>query len=258
MYNIDDDIWLFEYNMFILQCILLLGVIYYIHLQYVNNTNKERKSKSQQGGMIEQTPQLQSKTTVETLTYGNEPYQYINQPEPYTSLTKNYLEARDNTNLFSVNYPSYPTHTMENSNSKDDIYYRDVLKGIVERTPLSDTFFSGSNIQYIKEQIAKQVKEQSGLHITPQSQSSSELVTIMRHTFLQNSTNLTGESSIQPQVNELNKKVFLEVVPMVISNAKMHLTYQRDAGGQPVPMERPQSTTITGTRTNQGTSKLFI
>lgn len=258
--------------MFVLQLLAILALIYYVHQSY----EKGRKYKEPTG---EKNDYLENDVNNNTIVtdvvdnnkvntqiggqvtpgeMGNRPYDYLDQPESYTSLTKNYREARSNTNLFSINYPDFPTFTSGDNNDEDDTYYRSVLHGIMERSPLSDYFFSGNNIKHLKCMIAKLVKDQANLDISPASQRSSELVTIMRHAYLQHSNNIPGKENIEPQVAELNKKVLLEVVPIVINNAKMNLTYQRDAGGQPLPMERPQSTTIAGTRTNQGFSKVFI
>lgn len=187
-------------------------------------------------------------------------YSYLNQTAP-TGFTNNWLESRHNDQLFAQRYGDFPLYDEPRDN--DQIYsneqnnsYRDILKSIQVRSPLSDKFFSKTNLNHIKYLIAKMVKNRKGYDISAQSQSDNELLIIMRSMFLQHAKHLP--ESIDKQLSELNMKVLMDIIPRVESNIQMELTYQRDHGSQPLPLPRPLHISSAGTRSNRSVTDLFV
>lgn len=181
-----------------------------------------------------------------------------------TNYTNYYQQQRSNEELFAEKYSDMPLYEEPRENESklysiaDDGVYRDILKGVVCRTPVSDMFFSRKNLDYLKRLICAKVAEQSHgkFKITPESQSDTEMYTIMRSIFLQYARHLPD--NIEGQVADLNFKVLLDVVPRVLSAVQGELAFRRDHGSQPDPIERPKNVSVTGTRTNRPVTDLFI
>lgn len=174
-------------------------------------------------------------------------------PDSGSGFTNNWLTERSNKNLFRDKYSDFNFYKEDNSNN---ITYRDILKTIQERCPVSDLFFSKLNLNHLKVLICRLVKSQAGYVISPQSQSDNELLTIMRAIYLEHGKNLP--ENVEEQVGELNRIVLYDVVPRVISSIKQHLSYRRDHGAQPLPMDRPSYDSSAGTKSNRSITSLFI
>lgn len=189
-------------------------------------------------------------------------FSYLNEPEVSpSSFTNNWLTSRHNDKLFSERYADFPLY--DEQRVGDQVYatadngtYRDILKTIQERSPVSDAFFSHKNLNHIKHLIAKLIKERYNYNINPRAQSDNELLIIMRSIYLQHAKHL--EDQVMGQVSELNMKVLIEVIPRVNTNIQMELTYQRDQGSQPLPMARPVNISSAGTRSNKSVTDLFV
>lgn len=172
-----------------------------------------------------------------------------------TGFTNAWLEARHNNHNFDQRYPDFHlTPTDESPNT----LYRDIVKTAVERTPLSDAFFSPQNINFIKEQLCERVHDRSGglYKISPQSQSTKQLAIVMSSIFMDHAK--YWPDRLPEQVRELNRLVLADIVPRVMSNIQLELSYRRDAGNRPLTMDRPLNVSSAGTRTNDPVSKLFI
>lgn len=211
-------------------------------------------------------------------------FAYLNQPDEHAGFTNNFLASRHNNKLFQYRYSDFP---MFDEDSSTNTANRDILKGIITRSDLSDRFFSKTNINHIKFTLSKILKERKGYTISPQYQSDTELLVIMRYIFLEYSNNLeilatsatetkkllkshykidTPSNNhtelyrmlLEQQQAELNLKVLIEVYPIILSNILGELSYQRDHGSQPLPMERGQYISSAGTRSNRSVTDLFI
>jgi len=190
-------------------------------------------------------------------------YSDINNNNSKTGFTNNFLEERHADKLFTERYPDFPLYDEKRKNM--NVYstdtndtYRDILKTIQERSPLSDLFFSKLNINHIKYLICKLVYTRSNnlYKIDPESQSDNEILTIMRAYYLQNAKHIS--TGIEEQVGELNLKVLLDIVPRVISKIQQELSYQRDHGSMPLPLEVPKCVSNAGTKSNRSVTDLFV
>ena len=115
--------------------------------------------------------------------------------------------------------------------------YLNSLTGTMERSRLSDTFFSLANIESIQHGIRKGVYDKSNQEILIDNQSEDSIVTVMRAIYLQNSKNL--ETDITSQIQELNELVLDFCVKNVYSEAVAYLKYKRDASNMYTPMPAP-------------------
>jgi hypothetical protein len=189
----------------------------------------------------------------------NDHFTYLG--EQYTregsGFTNTFLESRDPRHYFDKVYKDFDLY--EKSTVSQTIE-RDVLKGFQEAEPVSIMFFSERNVTHLKGLICKTIAErsQNRFNLTAESQSTSELVIIMRSIYLTNAKQLPD--NIQGQVAELNYAVILDLVPRVLKNIYQQLSYIRDHSTQPLTMERPQYLSSAGTRSqrNASVSRTFI
>jgi len=191
-------------------------------------------------------------------------FAYLGESKDTTGFTNNWLNSRDQSHFFEQRYKDFPLYDeprrpqAQQYSTDDDTLYRDILKGIVERSPLSDAYFSFKNIQQLKVAICNIIAKQSGgkYVITPEAQSTNELVTVMRSIFLQNAKFLPDK--IPEQILELNYMVALFVVPRAMSNIQQELSYRRDQSTQPLTMDRPMWTSTSGTKYLPSVTRTFI
>ena len=184
---------------------------------------------------------------VDSQSGGSDVYQ-----EP-SGFTNNWLNSRHNDKLFSVHYPDYKLYQQD---SEEDTNYKTILGTIQERSTLNDAFFGRNNMNHLKNLIADQVYKKSGYSISAHAQSDNELLIIMRAIFLQYARHLPDD--VKGQVAELNLKILLDVVPRIISKVKMELTYQRDHGSQPLPIQLPVNVSNAGTKTGRSFDSFII
>jgi citrate lyase gamma subunit len=126
---------------------------------------------------------------------------------------------------------------------EEDILYNnqrdDSLKGILERSRLSNIFLSPENTQNIQTQIRYGVHQQSGKVIS--NQSPQEVSTVMRSIYLQEgSVPITSDSDALEVVSKLNSSVIDYCVNHVVSKLKQNDMYIRDISTLPVPLDRPE------------------
>lgn len=133
-------------------------------------------------------------------------------------------------------------------------YQSRLLEGIVEKTPLSNAFFSSLNIARLQNLIRYRVFKESGLIIGKQSET--DLVIIMRATYLQNGRN-DPTMSIASQVATLNHIVGNYAVPNITSKAQQYLGYIQDIEQNPVPITHPVNVSNAGTRTLRSVTSTF-
>jgi hypothetical protein len=144
---------------------------------------------------------------------------------------------------------------MEVNNNKDDDAKKTILYGTQVRTPLSDAFFSNSNMNRLQEQLIHGVYVSSGGKYKIGKQSNTELQVIMRAMYLQYAKNLSYD--IAKQVNELNRYVVEFCLPKVISEIKQYLFYINDIQRLPAQIPHPVNVSSAGTRTLKSVTTTF-
>lgn len=97
----------------------------------------------------------------------------------------------------------------------------DSLKGIQQKSNLSDTFFSIKNVNVLQLQIIQRVFKKTQVTIGKQSQI--ELNHVMRSIYFSESRNL--EYSIEDQVRQLNESVLRYCVDNIVTNLRQHQVY---------------------------------
>lgn len=128
----------------------------------------------------------------------------------------------------------------------DKTFHREAVRGELQRTPVSDVFFSKTNIDALQEGIRYLVWINSCKQYVIGTQNEQELKIIMRSMYLQHSKNLPVD--ILEQVRELNSKVLEFAVGQIMSEIKIYLKYKNDLAKLPVPMDNGAATTSKGTR----------
>jgi Family of unknown function (DUF5761) len=138
--------------------------------------------------------------------------------------------------------PQYQQNQHDNSN-----FRAEAVSGNLERSPLSDLFFSVQNINALQEGIRYRVWLQTDKQYVIGRQNDTELKVVMRSIFLQYGQPRLGADCVE-QVRDLNKLVLDWTVPEVLSNLKQYEVYRRDISTLPIPMERAQLSTTKGTK----------
>ena len=120
--------------------------------------------------------------------------------------------------------PSFQLYD-QNFNNKSTSY-KNAMIGNLEKTVLSNAFFSAENIQIIQNAIKAGVYHKSkGQHVIG-NQDEDTLKIIMRSTFLQFSNN--NPNNITQQIVDLNKLVTEYAIPNVVNEADSYLKYKKD------------------------------
>ncbi|KAG2425009.1 hypothetical protein HXX76_014167 [Chlamydomonas incerta] len=89
-------------------------------------------------------------------------------------------------------------------------------------TPVSNAFFSGTNLDALQGEIGRRVREYCGKQVTRQADT--EVLAVMRSVYLQYSLN-ASETDVLPEVRMLNEKVLEYCVPNIISNLVQYDRY---------------------------------
>lgn len=121
-------------------------------------------------------------------------------------------------------------------------FHREALYGRIQRTPVSDMFFSAQNIDILQNAIRYKVHQTTG--VTVGRQSDQELKVIMTSMFFRYARHVAND--ITGQVREINSKVLDYAVDQVVNNLKQYLTYRRDASTMPMPLDHAKLMTTKG------------
>ena len=208
-------------------------------------------------------------------------FAYLDEADKHTSgLTNTWLESRSRENLFTGHYKDIGFGGIGESSggggsgsgsgnkmAEESTFYRTAIKQIQQSTPISDVFFSQGNIDHLKVLLCKQValkyQQHNGgktLSLSPQSQSSNILVTVMRSIFLQKCNNPAGQfcneqkvkrAAINGEIIRLNRLILDDVVPRFYANVMMELTYRRDISNGIPTIQNPQNMSTAGTRSQE-------
>jgi hypothetical protein len=141
-----------------------------------------------------------------------------------------------------VKQPMWPQqNAQQNANCT---FHREALYGRIQRTPVSDMFFSPQNIDILQDAIRYKTYKETNLVIGRQSDQ--ELKIIMTSIFFKHARHVAND--ITGQVRELNNHVIDYAVKQVVSNLKQYLSYRRDASQMPMPLDKPQMMGNKGTK----------
>ena len=122
----------------------------------------------------------------------------------------------------------------------------EAIKSVHQRNEVSDIFFSRQNIDYLQDALRYLVYEKSCKKHVIDKQSETELIIVMRSTYLQ-----YGEHKpygIADQIKQLNTAVLNYCVPKILEEIKQYLYYRKDISALPVPMDRGQFVSSKGTK----------
>jgi len=126
-------------------------------------------------------------------------------------------------------------------------FQSDMLRGNLEKNPLSDAFFSPNNVTVNQNNLRRYVFEMSqpkGYLIDEQS--TDELKIIMRAMYYQYAKH--GKNDIAGQVKELNQYVLNWSAPHILSAVDHYFYYLKDIDTLPVPMPQPVNLSSAGSR----------
>jgi len=184
-------------------------------------------------------------------------FAYLDQTEIRSGYTNNFFQSRHSDKLFTQSYSDYKW--IDENSKEQNTVYRDILKTTIERSDVSDFFFSQRNLDHLQSLLIKLVREKSNDLYHIDRQNDTELLIVMRSIFLQYSKNLPlNIQSLETQVCELNRQVILYIFPKVMSNIQQYLSYIRDHGSNVRPIDRGEHTSSAGTRVNRGFDSVFI
>ena len=105
-------------------------------------------------------------------------------------------------------------------------------------------YFSDMNINNINKNIISEIQnityERYGKKIKIQPQNKNILITIMRHIYFRNIRELTNSESSHIRVDELNNRVYKEIIPTILNGLLSQIRYINDYNNISVS-ELPQS-----------------
>jgi hypothetical protein len=110
------------------------------------------------------------------------------------------------------------------------------------RSPLSDTYYSKSNHEYLQKAIADSVSSKSGYKIGRQNDM--DLYNLMRKVYIDYVVNDTED--VPKQVSRMNSVVVSDATRTISSAILADLTYLRDISTRPVPPDAPRNTSVFG------------
>lgn len=111
------------------------------------------------------------------------------------------------------------------------------VKGIVEKTAVSDLFFSDMNMDVVQKSIRYGVNQRTGKIIGKQSDNT--IYIIMRSILLQYANFRVGVADLAGEIRGLNSRVVEYCVDNISSNVQQYVGYIKDLEKLPVPMDRP-------------------
>lgn len=111
------------------------------------------------------------------------------------------------------------------------------VKGIVEKTAVSDVFFSDMNMDAVHKSIRYGVNQRTGKVIAKQSDNT--IYIIMRSILLQYANFRVGVADLAEEIRSLNSRVVEYCVDNISSNVQQYAGYIKDLEKLPVPLDRP-------------------
>jgi hypothetical protein len=121
----------------------------------------------------------------------------------------------------------------------DKSNYNEALTGEVEKTLLSNLYFSKQNIAIIQNAIRKGVYDKSsGVYVIDEQDEDSVKI-IMRTVFFKHAKH---SSDVTNEIETLNKFICDYAVPKLIGEISSYLKYKNDVSTLVMPMDLPKST----------------
>ena len=111
------------------------------------------------------------------------------------------------------------------------------IKGIVERSALSDLFFSDMNIDAIQKSVRYGVNQSTGQVVSNQQENT--IYIVMRSIMLQFANFRISSGNLSEEIRSLNGRVIDYCVENVSSNVQQYLGYIKDLEKLPTPMDHP-------------------
>jgi len=111
------------------------------------------------------------------------------------------------------------------------------IKGIVEKTALSDIFFSDMNMDAIHKSIRYGVNQNTGKIIAKQDNNT--IYIIMRSILLQYANFRVSVTDLADETRSLNQRVIDYCVSNISSNVQQYIGYISDLEKLPTPMDHP-------------------
>lgn len=137
----------------------------------------------------------------------------------------------------------YPMSAQTNKNSD---FNEEAIKGVHANNPISQVFFSQTNIDALQEAIRYQVYVKSCKKHVIGRQSDMEIKIIMRAIYLNNAKH--RDYDILPEIRRLNQLVLDFAVPRILQEINMYMTYKSDIDKLPDPMPRGEFASAKGTK----------
>ncbi len=144
----------------------------------------------------------------------------------------------------NTEYPENYYNLLDYKNSPEtsslkDCNTQDALKGILDETLLSNTFFSTGNVQNIQNMIRYYFFQEKNEIISEQN--NNELLTIMRGIYLKYSNSAANTlDEIKKEVQEINKVVTEYALKQIYINYDMYNRYINDLESLPKLMDLPK------------------
>lgn len=112
------------------------------------------------------------------------------------------------------------------------------------RTPLNTLFFSEYNINILQRAIRQEFKNKTDLAIDFQNKN--DLLTIMRASFVNNSSNPYADT--YSQIKQINSVVIKKAIDQITSGVSQYMGYLKDIDTPVNPMDNPISTNMYGNK----------
>jgi hypothetical protein len=143
--------------------------------------------------------------------------------------------------------PSYHKGHIQSTNAYDAVG-KDIAS-----TPVSDLFFSKTNIEALQTGIYNRVYNQSKGKFKVGKQDEIELKIIMRSIYFDSlrggiMMSVPVSNDVVQKVRDLNKLVLDFAVPRIITNIEQYERYKVDVSKLPDPIDRPTSFSSAGTK----------
>lgn len=158
--------------------------------------------------------------------------------------------------MFDIMKPSPQYNLFEQQNTThNDV--ESTLNYSQEATPLSNAYFSRTNMDIMQQLIKQAVYQKCQMDNDPiltnhkpihiANQDETNLKVIMRSIYLQYAKN--APTDIDGQIKQLNNLVLNECVPDIITNLKQYLGYVADIQRLPNPLDHPSYISSKGEKT---------
>jgi len=178
----------------------------------------------------------------------NMPFQNVDNKQP--------IRRTKNGRVVGLDHRNVREDFMQTENhNNDDTMKNTILTGTISRSPLSNAFFSNSNMQRLQNLLRFAVYKASDNKYVIGNQNNTDLTIIMRAIYLQYAKHLPYQ--LKEQVSELNNHVINFSLPKVLSEVKQHLYYVNDVQHLPVPLEHPKNLSSAGTRSLRSVTTTF-